>query len=112
MKILLQIFVFVFVFFGTFAQSLDPINGTGPYTNMLNCTGTPTFSVNLTGQPNGTWTSNPRQRAGSCCTPPDNNCVQFSVTLDPAAAGILFSIPGGCGAAPSGSLFYQVDCVL
>ena len=40
----------------------------------------------------------------------DNNCVQFVVTLDPNAEGLLFSIPGGCGAAPSGSLFYQVNC--
>ena len=93
-----------------FSQGQNPINGTGPYSNMLNCTGAPTFSVNLTGQPAGTWTSNPQSRAGSCCTPPDNNCTQFSVTLDPAAVGILFSIPSGCGAAPSGSLFYQVNC--
>ncbi|MES2798567.1 MAG: hypothetical protein V4638_01005, partial [Bacteroidota bacterium] len=91
-------------------SSPNPINGPGPaWVDMLNCDGTPTFSINLTGQPGGTWTSNPMQRAGDCCGT-DNNCVQFSVTLDPLAEGIIFSIPGGCGAAPSGSLFYQVDC--
>jgi hypothetical protein len=51
----------------------------------FNCTGaTPTFTVDLTGNPNGTWTSPPTVRGGSCCPPPvnDNNCVQFVVTLD------------------------------
>lgn len=96
------------------AQSLEPVNGTGPggsgpFTNMLNCNGTPTFLVDLTGNPAATWTSNPEQRAGDCCGT-DNNCVQFSITLDPAAEGILFSIPGGCGASPTGALFYQVNC--
>jgi gliding motility-associated-like protein len=101
---------FFSVFFGLGQSSPNPINGTGPYTNMLNCTGTPTYSVNLTGSPAGTWQSNPQVRAGSCCVPPDNNCVQFIVTLDPDAEGIIFNVPDGCGAAPSGSLFYQVDC--
>lgn len=115
-KLLLSLFL---AFFGSyiFAQSSpEPINGTGPggtapFTNMLNCNGTPTFNVNLTGNPAGTWTSNPEQRAGDCCNPGgDNNCVQFTVTLDPLAEGIIFSVPDGCGASPSGALFYQVDC--
>jgi hypothetical protein len=107
----LLVFTFLFsVFVAQSQSSPDPINGTGPYTDLLNCTGTPTYSVNLTGDPAGTWQSNPQVRAGSCCVPPDNNCVQFIVTLDPAAEGIIFNVPDGCGASPSGSLFYQVDC--
>ncbi|MFN5147916.1 MAG: beta strand repeat-containing protein, partial [Flavobacteriia bacterium] len=120
-KLLLYILP-VLLTFASFSQSLEPINGTGPggtapFTNLLNCNGTPTFIVDLTGNPGGTWTSNPERRAGNCCDNPltgtvegDNNCVQFSVTLDPGAEGIIFSVPDGCGAAPSGSLFYQVGC--
>lgn len=117
-KKLINCFLFFTVSQGCiYAQnSAEPINGTGPggtapFTNMLNCNGTPTFTVNLTGNPSGTWISNPEQRAGDCCNPGgDNNCVQFTVTLDPLAEGIIFNVPDGCGAAPSGSLFYQVDC--
>lgn len=114
--LLLSIFLIIIGTFSIAQSSPEPINGTGPggtgpFTNMLNCNGTPTFSVNLTGNPSGTWTSNPEQRAGDCCNPGgDNNCVQFTVTLDPLAEGIIFSVPDGCGASPSGSLFYQVDC--
>jgi gliding motility-associated-like protein len=95
------------------AQSTAPINqtGTNTYSDTLQCNGAPTFSVNLTGQPAGVWISDPQKREGDCCNPMgDNNCVQFSVLLDPASEGIVFSVPDGCGAAPSGSLFYQVDC--
>lgn len=76
----------------------------------LNCTGgTTTFVIDLSSNADSSWISPPQVRAGSCCGT-DNNCVQFSITLAPSATGINFSIPGGCGAAPSGSLFYQVDC--
>lgn len=93
------------------AQGTAPVNEyPGPtFSDTLNCLGTPTFEVDLTGQPSGTWLSDPQQRDGDCCGT-DNNCVQFVVTLDPSAEGILFTVPDGCGAAPSGSLFYQVDC--
>lgn len=95
------------------AQTTAPINQTGTnlYSDTLNCNGTPTFSVNLSGQPGGVWISNPQKRDGDCCSPAgDNNCVQFTVLLDPASEGIIFSVPGGCGASPTGALFYQVDC--
>jgi gliding motility-associated-like protein len=84
------------------------------YSDTLNCAGgTPTFVVDLSGNPDTSWVSDPAERDGSCCLPPDNNCVQFALTLDSSAIGINFFIPGGtggCGASPSGSLFYQVDC--
>ena len=95
------------------AQNTAPVNawpGGPPYSDTLNCVGTPTFEVDLTGQPGGTWLSDPTQRDGDCCSASDDNCVQFQVTLDANAEGILFTVPDGCGASPSGSLFYQVDC--
>jgi gliding motility-associated-like protein len=114
---ILPTYVLLYCVFGivalSTAQSTAPINQTGSntYSDTLQCNGTPTFSVNLTGQPGGVWISDPQKRDGDCCNPTgDNNCVQFSVLLDPASEGIVFSVPDGCGAAPSGSLFYQVDC--
>lgn len=80
------------------------------FADTLNCiNGTPTFIVDLTSSPSASWISTPQVRAGDCCGT-DNNCVQFVVTLNPGAGQINFFIPGGCGAAPSGALFYQVGC--
>ena len=73
-----------------------------------NCTGgTPSFSVNLSGQPGGTWVSPAAQRAGTCCGV-SNNCVEFSILLDSAAVGINFSVASG--ADPGGALAYQINC--
>jgi gliding motility-associated-like protein len=69
----------------------------------------PTFTVNLTGNPNGSWISPTVQRNDQCCgaTAPDV-CVQFVVTLDPASLGIIFNIYSG--AVPPGALYYQINC--
>lgn len=86
-------------------------SGQDTYSDTLNCNGgTPTFIVDLSEDADSLWVSDPASRGGSCCTPPDDNCVQFSLTLADDASGIIFYIPDGCGAAPTGSLFYQVDC--
>ena len=70
---------------------------------------TPTFTVDLTGQPNGFYTSPSVIRADTCCgsTAPDK-CIQFLVTLDPAAVGLIFTVCNG--AVPPGALYYQVNC--
>lgn len=69
----------------------------------------PSFTVDLTGNPQGTWTSPPVIRNDNCCgtTSPDR-CVEFEITLDPNATGITFNIIGG--AIPGGALFYQINC--
>jgi gliding motility-associated-like protein len=69
----------------------------------------PTFTVDLTGSPGGSWTSPFVQRNGNCCgtTAPDK-CVDFVITLDAAAVGITFDIIDG--AVPGGALFYQINC--
>jgi gliding motility-associated-like protein len=91
---LVSIFVFVFSFSQAIAQC-------GPTT--------PTFTVDLTGNPSGTYISPTVVRNDNCCgtTAPDK-CVKFIITLDPAAAGINFSIASG--AIPPGALFYQIGC--
>src|SRR4051812_19408500 len=69
----------------------------------------PLFNVNLTGNPNGTWTSPLVARTGLCCSAGGaDGCVEFVVTLDSAASGISFDIISG--AVPGGALFYQVNC--
>ncbi len=73
-----------------------------------NCSSaTPLFYVDLTGQPNGVWQSPPILRGGDCCGT-DVNCIEFIVTLDSMATGILFNIASG--AMPGGALYYQVNC--
>ncbi|AKD03542.1 hypothetical protein PKOR_10875 [Pontibacter korlensis] len=69
----------------------------------------PVFNVDLTGEPNGTWTSGSVTRNGQLCGADSNdNCVQFNITLDRNAAGLEFEIIDG--PVPSGSMGYQIDC--
>jgi len=70
---------------------------------------TPSFTVDLTGQPSGTWTSPAVVRDGNCCGATKKNivCIEFWLTLDPNAQGIKFSVP--TGALPS-NLDYQINC--
>src|SRR6185503_17842270 len=70
---------------------------------------TPTFTVNLPGNPNGSWISPVVSRNDTCCgaQAPDA-CVQFVITLDPLAQGISFNIYSG--AVPPGAMFYQINC--
>lgn len=71
--------------------------------------GTPTFNVDLTGNPTAVWTSPSVVRDDNCCgtTNPDR-CIKFVITLDSAAVGIVFNIVSG--AVPPGALFYQIAC--
>jgi len=78
-----------------FAQNCDP--------------NTPFYSCNLSGNPNGTWTSPSAPRVGLCCSAISPNvCVEILVTLDSVATGMSFNIASG--AVPPGALFYQIDC--
>ena len=78
-----------------FAQPCDPL--------------TPSFTVNLTGNPSGMWVSPSIQRNGYCCTASGADvCIEFMVTLDPLSTGISFNIVSG--AVPPGALYYQVNC--
>ncbi|MEX2485747.1 MAG: gliding motility-associated C-terminal domain-containing protein [Brumimicrobium sp.] len=87
------------------------ISFTGFSQGNVNCTGdTPFFSVDLTGNPAGTWVSPNVVRDGECCGGGANqvNCIELSVTLDPNAESIIFNIESG--ANPGGALYYQVNC--
>ena len=68
----------------------------------------PSFTVNLTGNPAGVWSSPNVSRNDQCCsaTSPDQ-CVYFNLTLDPNSAGIQIDM---IGADPAGSLFYDIGC--
>jgi len=70
---------------------------------------TPSFTVNLVGQPGGTWISPMVQRNDNCCgTIAPDKCLKFTIFLDPGAMGINFQIASG--AVPPGALFYQINC--
>jgi hypothetical protein len=72
----------------------------------LNCSGAPTFSVNFTGNPNGSWTSPSVTRSGNCCS--GSNCMGISVTLDSLAGQVSFEVISG--PVPPGGMSYQVNC--
>ena len=69
----------------------------------------PSITINLTGNSDSNWISPNITRLGQCCgvTAPDV-CVEFMITLDPGAQGIIFDIYSG--AVPGGSMFYQINC--
>ena len=70
---------------------------------------TPFFNVNLSSNPNGTWTSIALPRVGNCCgTVAPDKCVEFKISLSPLAVAINFQIVSG--AVPPGALYYQVNC--
>src|SRR2546423_6415584 len=69
----------------------------------------PTFNINFTGNPSGTFTVLDTSRVGNCCgTSSPDRCIHFSVILDSLTAAVRLDI--SCGALPPGSLFYQIDC--
>lgn len=71
---------------------------------------TPSYIVDLTSNPGGTWVSSPPiVRDGSCCGSqwPDR-CIVFLITLDSSTVAINFNIASG--AVPPGAMFYQIDC--
>lgn len=75
-----------------------------------NCTNTvPTYNIDFTGNPGGSWFSPPLVRAGNCCgtTSPDR-CLHFAITIDSNTVAVNFEIASG--AVPPGALFYQIDC--
>ena len=69
---------------------------------------TPSFNVDLTGQPQGTWISPNVIRQDDCCGGTGVNCVEFIITIDPASVGVVFDIFSG--ATPGGALNYQINC--
>lgn len=70
---------------------------------------TPSFTVNLTNDPNGTYISPQVVRDGNCCGTSGNvKCIEFIVSLHPDAEGVIFDIFSG--AVPGGALFYQINC--
>ncbi len=73
---------------------------------------TPTYTVDLTGNPDSLWQSPSGKRSGGCCGantgPPDNErCVEFIITLDSETQAISFDI--ATGAEPSGSLGWRLS---
>ena len=80
------------------------------YGQIPNCSVTvPTYNIDFTGNPGGSWFSPPLIRAGNCCgtTSPDR-CLHFAITIDTNTVAVNFEIASG--AIPPGAIYYQVDC--
>ena len=71
----------------------------------------PLYIIDLSANPDTTWVlfeEDALDREGLCCTvDPNENCIQFEITLHPNAAGIFFDYDG---AGAFGSLNWQLDC--
>ncbi|SFH24353.1 T9SS type B sorting domain-containing protein [Pontibacter chinhatensis] len=63
----------------------------------------PTYDVDLSGDPNGVYTSEPLKRGGSNCG--GDNCIQFNIRLHKDAGQIEVTVDGG-----SGSMKYIINC--
>lgn len=76
----------------------------------VSCTGgVPTYSIDFTGNPAGTWISPQLIRSGNCCgTSSPDRCLRFDITLDSQTVAVNFTIASG--AVPPGALFYQINC--
>ena len=71
------------------------------------CTGgTPSYTLNLSGNDDSVWTSPSVPRAGTCCG--GGNCIEFNIILDPGSSGIKLDIISG--ATPGGALYYSISC--
>jgi hypothetical protein len=69
----------------------------------------PVIAVDLSGSPSATWQSPLIPRQGLCCsTNAPDQCIEFVITLDPDAQGIVFDVCAG--AVPPGAMYYQIDC--
>ena len=68
----------------------------------------PSYTVDLTFDPNASWISPDTVRNDVCCGASGVRCIEFIITLHPDAEGIILDIYSG--AVPGGALFYQVNC--
>lgn len=84
------IFIFLIIFFLGISFDLKSQSGA--------CDGTvPVFIVNLSSDPNSTWSQVGVNRDGSCCSysHPPNSCVKFILTLHENAGSIIFKVTDG-----------------
>lgn len=84
----------------------------GLFTAQAQCDASvPLYVIDLSANADTTWVlyeENALDRNGQCCSAdPNENCIQFQITLNPNAAGIFFSYDG---AGAFGSLNWQLDC--
>lgn len=69
----------------------------------------PFYTVDLRGNPTGSWISPGHVRNSNCCgTVSPDRCTSFEIYVDSGAAMISFEIASG--AIPPGSMFYQINC--
>ncbi|MFN5790406.1 MAG: hypothetical protein ACK469_16740, partial [Bacteroidota bacterium] len=78
------------------------------YTHNLSAQCGNIIPVDLSGNAAGSFKSLEITRNEKCCASTSADCIQFSVTLNANAIGLIFNIVEG--ALPSGALFYTINC--
>lgn len=73
----------------------------------VGCGGTvPHYTVDLTGNPDSSWSSPSVSRTGKCCSVSGSDrCIWFTLTLDPNSQGVTVTVSGGTGTTD-----YSVGC--
>jgi hypothetical protein len=99
LRTVLKVAIFLSFEIASYGQACDP--------------STPSFTFDLTGDPDSVWISPNVSRVGLCCgldpnAKPPIRCIEFFFTLDSEAEGIRFDIASG--AIPPGALGYQINC--
>lgn len=66
----------------------------------------PHYTIDLTGNPDSSWSSPSVSRTGKCCSVGGSDrCIWFTVTLDPNAQGVTVTVSGG-----TGNTDYSIGC--
>jgi hypothetical protein len=66
----------------------------------------PHYTIDLTGNPDSSWSSPAVSRSGQCCSVSNpDRCIWFTVTLDPNAQGVTVTVSGGTGTTD-----YSIGC--
>lgn len=83
------------------------IGATNALMAQVGCGGSvPHYTVDLTGNPDSSWSSPSVSRSGQCCSVSNpDRCIWFTVTLDANSMGVTVTVSGGIGTTE-----YSVGC--
>lgn len=83
------------------------IGATNALIAQVGCGGSvPHYTIDLTGNPDSSWSSPSVSRNGRCCSVSNpDRCIWFTVTLDANSMGVTVSVSGGTGTTE-----YSVGC--
>lgn len=82
------------------------VASTGVYAQVTCSSTTPVYTIDMTGNPDSSWTSPSVSRMGQCCgASSSDRCIRFDITLDANAQGVTVTVTGGTGTTD-----YTINC--